>query len=246
MDNAVFELPAAGLVAKVPGPHQPDSQFWERMQLVDQLAEAGLPTPRLISGPIEAGELTVGLWQRIAGPHRSPDPHEVGRLLAGLHALAPPAGARLDPGLRALPVLNGLAVKARPHTPDLPWDLLHERFHRIDKRCSHPDGPPVLLHGDFHRGNLIAAERLYVIDFDGLRFGDRRYDTARMVCDLHFTGDAAQATQFASGYGDAGALDPDDPWLAFHRLASAVWSLGHEPTRASGRQLIAEHLTRAV
>ncbi|MEU1630887.1 aminoglycoside phosphotransferase family protein [Streptomyces sp. NPDC020096] len=118
-----------------------------------------------------------------------------------------------------------------------PWaaevrPLVDEALELRDRLLADPP-EPVLLHGDFHHGNVLAADRLPWLAIDPKPLvGDPGYDLAWLVRDRLETLVAAPAAQSAARrrLGRlAEALDVDRDrlrdWSFFRAVEAGVWSL---------------------
>ncbi|WP_269859487.1 aminoglycoside phosphotransferase family protein [Streptomyces sp. RPT161] len=130
----------------------------------------------------------------------------------------------------------GLAGKLRERA-ERPWaadarPLVDEALELRDRLLADPP-EPVLLHGDFHHGNVLAADRLPWLAIDPKPLvGDPGYDLAWLVRDRLDTLAAAPAARSAARrrLGKlAEALDVDRDrlrdWSFFRAVEAGVWSL---------------------
>ncbi|GAA1929915.1 aminoglycoside phosphotransferase family protein [Streptantibioticus ferralitis] len=118
-----------------------------------------------------------------------------------------------------------------------PWaaevrPLVDEALELRDRLLADPP-QPVLLHGDFHHGNVLAADRLPWLAIDPKPLvGDPGYDLARLVRDRLETLVAAPAAQSAARrrlgrLADALDVDRDRlrDWSFFRAVEAGMWSL---------------------
>nr|WP_206324186.1 phosphotransferase [Streptomyces sp. HNM0574] len=192
-------------------------------------ALAPLPLPGRPDGATAAHVegRTVSLWPHVDGVWASPG--EAGavlaaRLLARLHrALAP---AALPPRPRPNFLLTGLDGRATyedPRLRDPRLDAWLREFH-ARARAPHP------LHGDFYRGNLLAApgdpaRLLAVLDWDEALVAPPETEVASAAMEFagDFGADTAAVRRFVRAYRESGGTARllDDEALAQlmrHRL----------------------------
>jgi aminoglycoside phosphotransferase (APT) family kinase protein len=96
--------------------------------------------------------------------------------------------------------------------------FLTENRHLLDER------PTVLLHGDYHLGNMIIRdEKVYIIDFNRYDFGDPYEEFDRMTMNSSFS------PQFSKGllHGYFKGVPPMDFWwlLKLYAITNAVGSI---------------------
>jgi Ser/Thr protein kinase RdoA (MazF antagonist) len=156
----------------------------------------------------------------------------LGACMAVVHATPPPPGielrrfTRLDPP--HLPRAAEVIATARPDAAASVDRLARGLLDVVPPMGR--TGPPVLLHGDCHPGNLLSTTtRVALIDLDQAGMGPAAADIASLVARLRqgeLTGEfgpgAADvlADAFLSGYAALRAL-PDPRVLAWH-VASAL------------------------
>ncbi|MGM1059109.1 phosphotransferase family protein [Saccharothrix sp. Mg75] len=178
----------------------------------------GAPGPVLVLGRV------VTAWP-LGAPVPQAEPEDLpmeaaGRLLAALHRLTaadfappvPPAGAvpRMVRAVRDLVLDTPAAALVRRAFATLP-EL--------------PAGGSVVVHGDWHLGQLVRRGGYRLIDLDDLGAGDPAWDLARPAA-LHLSGvlDAATWGRLLGAYLDAGGtgVPADDPWSALEVPARAL------------------------
>lgn len=101
------------------------------------------------------------------------------------------------------------------------------------------DTEQLLLHGDFHHGNVLAAERAPWLAIDPKPLvGERAYDLAWLAQDRLETlsgvpGPAAAARRRLQRLSEAVEVDPDRlrGWTLFRTVEAGVWSLEVGDTR---------------
>jgi streptomycin 6-kinase len=129
-----------------------------------------------------------------------------------------------------------LAEKLRQRA-EQPWaadarPLVDEALELRDRLLAEPP-EPVLLHGDFHHGNVLAAERLPWLAIDPKPLvGDPGYDLAWLVRDRLDTLAAAPAARSAARrrlgkLAEALEVDRDRlrDWSFFRAVEAGLWSL---------------------
>jgi Ser/Thr protein kinase RdoA (MazF antagonist) len=201
------EVAVAGWVAGRGGPVVPPSRVAD-------------PGPHVQDG------FAISLWEFTAGSPRRPSPAELGAALADLHLAAAgcpadlghltPARDQISDGLDALERASVLAPAEA--------DALRARHELLLGRLGDA-GPAIVLHGDAHAGNLIAAADAWRwIDLEECCRGPAEWDLATMADQA---GDDAAAA--LRGYADrSGRPVPRPGELApFHdlrMLEAVVWT----------------------
>lgn len=134
---------------------------------------------------------------------------------------------------------------------ELPWaadlrPLIDEALEVREELAAGPGAPePALLHGDFHHGNVLAADRLPWLAIDPKPLvGDPAYDLARLVRDRLETLVASPAAQSAARRRLAklaDALDVDRDrlrgWAVFRAVEAGVRNLSVD-NRVDGEMLL--------
>ena len=152
---------------------------------------------------------------------------EAGQLLKLIHSLPAPAllpswnqrfNAKMDRKIK-----DYLACPLHYENDQAFLDFIQANRHRLEGR------PQTLQHGDFHMGNMMIdkGDRLRIIDFDRMDYGDPWEEFNRMV----FTAQLSPA--MASGILDAYFDDeiPEDFWpllalyTAVNSLSALPWAL---------------------
>jgi Ser/Thr protein kinase RdoA (MazF antagonist) len=174
-----------------------------RQALVAAAAGAGIRVPELLTAPHDRLLLETHLagrpWEladRAAIP-------VVAQALARLHNAPAPAGARVHDAAAELELVRravddlarldpGLAARAEPVAGRL-------------LRAPAPPSPPRVLHGDFHRGQVLLDADVALCDFDRACIGPAGVDLAALHAHTVLDGDAggAFAAAFAAAYARA-------------------------------------------
>lgn len=243
--NLVVHLAPAPVVAKVATltawtRRDPFDWLAREVSVADYAARRGgpvvPPTGLAEPGPHRSGGLAVSLWTYLPPaadpPGPRPGPAEVGAALAALHGALDGYPARLpwlSPALDQ--VTEGLAALDAGHVLG-PARLAALRIRHAEIRAGldRVDGPPVVLHGDAHGGNLLAGPDGWLwIDLEETCHGPLAWDLA-VLASAH--GMATEESQVAL---DAYAAASDRPvpgpgalarFARARDLEAAVWALG--------------------
>lgn len=250
-NNAVFELPAHGLVVRIARSHRLHERVRRGVHLARWLAGHDAPAIRLADGfdqPLVVDDLLATLWQRVPPTGPPPGPGDLGRVLRRFHALPPgpvPRAAGTAPGAAGavlqLPRWNPVA-DARARLDDAEalaattradleaWcDDLAPRVEALAVGAR-----PTLVHGDAHVGNLLRRQDGGVVlcDFDAVCLGPWGVDLAAVAVGERRFGRPGAHRHLAEAYGADVTDDPAWPVLREARelkmVAAAV------PLLASG------------
>lgn len=188
--NAIFTLPAAGLVIRVSTSPGVFDQVATSLRVTRWLAAKGFPcaVPADIAGQpfVESGRV-VSVWRYLATvPEPRPAAAELGQLLRVLHdqpALPEPPGRFTDPLTSMADAIDECA-DALPsgHRGWLTSRISQLRAAWLTLEFPHPPG---LIHGDAHPGNLMRTLTGDTIlgDWDHVAIGPREWDLAQ----IHYT-----------------------------------------------------------
>lgn len=190
--NLLVRFAPAPVVARVAtltarSRHDPMAWLAREVAVAGYVAARGGPVvaPAADAGPHWQDGFAISLWDHLPPGTAAPDPAEVGAALARLHLAA--RGCPVDlGGLHPATdqVSDGLAVLER--------DGLLDARTLTSLRAVHADalagiaaagGEPIVVHGDAHRGNLLAAatgEWLWV-DLEETGRGPAAWDLATMI-----------------------------------------------------------------
>lgn len=207
--------------------------------LVDHLHRAGIPTPRVLS--TLGGDRTTTYGGRpvilkfyvqgeIACGASSSIHHQLGAIMARLHAVPPPPTLRChhDYGVDAFAEVTALDIDH----PFLPW--LHQQEEAI-RRLPGPALPRGLIHGDLFCDNVIArhGELVAVLDFEVACHQPLVFDLG-----MAFVGmcgrdegpglDLQQAAQIVAGYETERLLAAEEwevlaGYTVYAAVATAFW-----------------------
>ena len=181
------------------------------------LAGSGVPAPRLIAASARAPAAL--LMTRLAGSPDPdiPDPAAIIDLLAAIHAVPPGPLARWS--YRGYHEDRDLA---RPS-----WWRDAGHWHRAVQQTttSRPRGPAVLIHRDFHPGNVLWSGRALtgIVDWVNACVGPAAVDAAHLRVNLAVLEDVAKADRVVAGdpawdieaaldFLDWGSLDAVEAW----------------------------------
>ena len=199
-------------VLKVYPPFLRDHFDYERAMLAALHGRLSVPTPELLAdGEHEgwpyllmsqlAGEPLTATWPRMGEDERCALLRQLGTLAAEVHALpvSAAAAAAAPPWAGFIAAQRARCVE-RHQRNGLPPQLLEQLPGFIDGNL--PEGPPVLLTGEYTPFNLFTQEHRLAAMFD---FGDGlvgpcQYDWLGPHCFL-VAGDRARSVAFMQGYG---------------------------------------------
>ncbi len=209
--TALVSRMAGARILKVYPPFLRDHFDFERAMLGRLHGQLALPTPQrladgmhqgwpyLVMGELSGTPLTA-VWPGLREAQRLALLHDLGALAAQVHALPVDQMAALAPPWPAFLARQKERCADRQRRTGLPAHLLDQLAHFLQGPV--PQGPDVLLTGEYTPFNLLATEgRLAAMfDFgDGL-VGPREYDWLGPLCFLA-AGHAARCTAFFEGYG---------------------------------------------
>ncbi len=185
------------------------------------------PTSMVLPGPYWQDGLAVTLWDYVPPSPLRPKPAEAGAALARLHHTA--AGCRAELGYLTPAreqISDGLAALERDDVLEpATLDALRTRHARILAELPE-SGRSIVLHGDAHPGNLLAADGGWCwVDLEETCRGPVEWDLAVLAGQ---SGDGAEAA--LRGYADtAGCALPSPgslvPFTRARQLEAAVWAL---------------------
>lgn len=256
--NLLVRLAPAPVVARVAtltARTRRDPAAWlaREVGVAGYVASRGGPVvaPAADAGPHWQDGFAISMWQYVAPAGTVPGPADVGTLLGRLHLAA--RDCPVD--LRALypatdQVTDGLAVLERDEVLGAGTlrALRHEHAAALSE-LNAADGEPIVVHGDAHFGNVIAAgSRGWLwIDLEETGRGPAAWDLATMVS--HY-GAADRLTALNSYAATSQTAVPTAaalaPFLRARALESAVWSLCMAQSYPARYRRVADELLASV
>jgi aminoglycoside phosphotransferase (APT) family kinase protein len=149
------------------------------LQLHGAAAAAGIAPPIIYACPDRSCLITDYLEGRAWTPHyftRMRDLRSLGVRLRALHGLPAPAMPRFD-AIAALRRYADLIVSAEPREATRIGDLL-ARGEAALRRSGSASREPCIVHMDLHHGNVVTADRIYLIDWEYAQLADPLLDLA--------------------------------------------------------------------
>jgi aminoglycoside phosphotransferase (APT) family kinase protein len=252
--NAVFALPAAGLVIRIAGNQSALDRIAESLKVTAWLAEGGFPctVPAPVTGqPFAIAGKVASIWQYVPeaeGP--PPSATDLARLLRDLHTRPLPP----DPPEAFTDPLDGVTTALDTAPPDAMSrqhrDWLADRVEELRAswaglRFPHP---AALIHGDAHPGNLIRAQDGAIVlgDWDHVAIGQREWDLAQVFYTSQRLG--YPAPEDAEGFGAAYGWNPRD-WpglatlVAIREVSGLSTYIRNAPIQPFARQELAMRIT---
>jgi hypothetical protein len=216
-NNAVFALPAAGIVIRITRSHR----FHDRVRKVVDLGRwferIDAPTIRLapnIAQPVQVGDLLASIWRYLPPTPPAPAVEDLGAVLRDFHHLGPPPFSlpRWDPVRDARTrIADAENLDDGDRSFLLDWcDRLEAPVASLQRQAS-----TQLIHGDAHVGNLLRERtgRVVLCDFDAVCLGPWQVDLAAVaVGEVRFGRRGAHRT-LATAYGYDVTADPSWPLL---------------------------------
>lgn len=216
-NNAVFALPAAGLVVRITRTHRLHDRVRKVASLGSWFAAVHAPTIRLADGieqPVADGPLLATIWRYVRPVSPAPDATDLGRLLAAFHHLGLPPFQlpRWGPiGDARARICDAEALDDADREYLIDWcDRLEPLLE--DFAASAPSG---LLHGDAHEGNLLRDDdgRVLLCDFDATCVGPFQVDLVPAPANEARFGPTGGHAKLAASYGYDVTTDPAWPLL---------------------------------
>lgn len=256
-NNAVYALPAAGMVIRITRSHILHHRVHKVVRLGEWFAKVGAPTIRLADGveqPIEVDGLLASVWRYLPPDGRAPGLDDLGAVLRQFHRLTPPSAEvpTWDPVADARTrIYDAEALDATDRATLLAWcDDLEQQVQGLVENCV-----PRLIHGDAHIGNLLRQpdQRVALCDFDATCVGPWQVDLAAVAVGQTRFARHGTHQALATAYGYDVTTDPDWPVLRQARelkmVISAVPLLASAPGIAkefrARLESIQRHDTRA-
>jgi len=245
-NNAVFALPAAGLVVRITRSHTLHARTYKNAALGAWFASVDAPTIRLADAftqPIADGNLLATVWCWVPPTLPCPDANDLGTVLRGFHALGLPpfdlpAWDPLGDARARIADADALDDTDRDHL--LAWcDRLTPRLTAFAATA-----PRSLVHGDAHVGNLLRAPngRVLLCDFDATAAGPWQVDLVPAPTGESRFGRTGEHTKLAASYGYDVTTDPAWPLLKETRELKMI--VGGVPLLTSGPGIAAEFRLR--
>jgi hypothetical protein len=190
--NLLVRLAPAPVVARVAtltGRSRLDPMAWlaREVAVAGFVADRGGPVvpPAADAGPHWQDGFAISLWQHVEDRGAEPGPADVGAALGRLHLAARDCPAELSDLYPATDhITDGLAILERAAVIDASTlETLRARHVAALADLRAAGGEPIVVHGDAHRGNVLAAESggwLWV-DLEETGRGPAAWDLAIMV-----------------------------------------------------------------
>jgi aminoglycoside phosphotransferase len=232
--NLLVHLAPAAVVARVAtltAQTRRDPAEWlaREVAVASYVAARGGPAvpPAPDAGPHWQDGFAISLWEYVGAAGPVPRPADVGSALARLHRIARGCPADLG-GLNAATdqITDGLAMLEREAVLDAAMlATLREAHAAALAEMRAADGEPVVLHGDAHHGNLLAAAgRGWLwIDLEETGRGPAAWDLATMVS--HYDEQDARTALGAYAAESGMTIPALAPFRRVRDLEAAVWSL---------------------
>lgn len=186
----------------------------------------GLGLAQRLLGHLVFGGDSILVYRHLEGESWRADTAQVARALRMLHAVAPPAGLRVQSG-------GSLALQQQVAAilPDLPTDLA-ERLQKARPRVAPIKASPVcaLLHGDPVPGNIIVTPAgVRLIDWQCPAIGDPVEDLALFLSPAMqqiYRGSPLEGTEikaFLTAYDDRATIERLQGMQPWHHWAMAAY-----------------------
>ena len=215
-------------------------------------ARAGLAPPLVAADP--DGEFLI--TEYVPGRHwEAADMADASQLttlarrLRALHALPPPPVAAFDPAL--LLAVHVQRIGAADPAAAAELEPLLGRAAAVLRHCRAGDRSPCIVHNDLHHTNLLAGERLWLLDFEYAAVTDPLFDLACLTAYYPQAARHAPLIIEESGLGARVSVEllAEAAWL--YVLLSYLWyralRLAAPPggADAASERALAERLQRA-
>ncbi|WP_033213118.1 phosphotransferase enzyme family protein [Kitasatospora phosalacinea] len=202
--NAVFDLPAEGLVAKVGRTPGGAPRAERELALAGWLDGAGVPVVRPAAGTVAVvREHPVTWWHRLAPAVRPARPVDLAPLLRALHALGPapvPLGRR-----ELLAPVEGWLAAAEGHVDPADTAFLRARKESFVTAIAglSPVLPPGPIHGDALPRNVhVTPDGPVLLDLEYMASDLREHDLVVLALSQDRYGvPAEEVAAFDSAYG---------------------------------------------
>lgn len=240
--NAVYHLPAEGIVARIRFAPANQDAIVERataaIQVTRWLISQGFPAaePMDIDQPVTVPGHVATFWRYAAVTGDRPDTAALGRMIRRLHSL-PPASVSLPPANLLGSLRADLAASASIPESQRRWLLTRaDDLEQQYRDCRSVLGMG-LVHGDAHTGNLLPTPGgLVLIDWDSVGQGPRELDLVPTSLGFRFGRAPAEWQAFCAAYGADPSRLPSMPLLQglreLHALAAYVRNADNPAFRA--------------
>lgn len=234
-NNAVYALPAAGVVLRITRSNQLHDRIRKGVRLGHWFAQVDAPTIRLrssIDQPVKFEDLLATVWDFVPPSSPKPDAGDLGRVLREFHNLPAPTVElpTWDPvGTARRRIADAEYLDPTDRAALLDWcDRLEPR---VDTLVAASTG--ALIHGDAHAGNLLRAPngRILLCDFDSTCLGPSTVDLAAVAAAEIWFESTGEHDRLAASYGYDITTDPAWPILCEARELTFV--VGGVPLMAS-------------
>jgi aminoglycoside phosphotransferase (APT) family kinase protein len=152
----------------------------ERELAVHGAAAAAGIAPRIVyADPERSCLITEYLEGRLWTPHyftRMRDLRSLGARLRLLHRTTPPPIARFDPMVSARRYADAI-IRSDPADASRIGTLL-ERGEQAMQNSGSRERAACIVHSDLHHGNVLTADRIYLVDWEFAHLGDPLFDLA--------------------------------------------------------------------
>jgi Ser/Thr protein kinase RdoA (MazF antagonist) len=223
-NNAVFALPASGVVIRIARSHRPGGRVKKGVELARWFESINAPTIRLAgptAQPLSVDGFQATVW-RYLPPGEPLTPKDLGTALKEFHSLGLPpfqlpAWNPVDDARRRLADAEDLDATDRQKL--VKWCAeLEPRIADLQQRHT-----TTLVHGDAHVGNLLYDGRRAVFcDFDPICSGPRLADLAAVAVGEDRFGRPGAHQALADSYGYDVRTDADWPILRAARELKMV------------------------
>lgn len=159
--------------------HDPGLDRDRELALHTAAANAGIAPPIIYACPDRSCLITDYVEGRLWTPHyftRMRDLRALGQRLRVLHSLPAPRAVRFDPLAAARRYADAIASADPQEGPRL--SNLLERGAEAMRVAQSAQRAPCIIHCDLHEGNVLTADRIYLIDWEYAQVGDPLLDLA--------------------------------------------------------------------
>ncbi|BCJ51815.1 aminoglycoside phosphotransferase [Actinoplanes sp. NBRC 14428] len=221
-NNAVFALPAAGVVVRITRTHRLRRRVHKVAELGAWFPTVAAPAIRLaddIEQPVADGPLLATIWTYVKPNPPPPDSTDLGKVLRAFHRLGRPPFElpRWDPiGDARTRIFDAEALDKADRDYLLAWcDRLQPRLDAFANTA-----PSIPIHGDAHEGNLLRADdgRVLLCDFDATCVGPFQVDLVPPPANEARFGPTGGHAKLADAYGYDVTTEPAWPLVRGHGI----------------------------